>query len=384
MMNTIHLWPENRTTAEGQVILGATLELPNRDRTRLWYQIPEEFAARLTQSCDPFVVATVMLAMRYADELLIHGEVSPSLLRNLEEFQAIWSSWRKSYYQVLIQAELEREPEHRPLENRAITAFSGGVDSCFTAWCHRTGRCGRRQQPLQAGLMVHGFDILLKEKIAFVGAATRSRMMLSSLGMEFIPIATNFREVIPLDWEDVFGTAVASALMLFQGYFTTGLIPASHPYKAIEFLYGSNPVSDRLLSSATFEIVHDGAGSDRAAKIREISQWPEALQYLRVCWEGAEQDRNCGRCEKCIRNILNFRVVGIENPPCFDRQVSNAEIFALDVRGGALSALKNLYHSAQEAHITASWMAALEACIQRNQRQEKIRNVFPPFFRRYI
>jgi hypothetical protein len=382
-MNTLHLWPEERISEAGQVTLGVTLEFSRGDRTRLWYQVPEEFAPRLTQCCDPFVVATVMLAMQRADSLSVHGEVSPSLLRNLEEFQAIWSSWRTAYRNVPITVEAEREPEVST-EKRAITAFSGGVDSCFTTWRHRTGCCGKRQQPLQAGLMVHGFDILLREKIAFVGAATRSSKMLSSLDMEFIPIATNFREVIPVDWEDVFGSAVASMLMLFQSYYTTGLIPASHPYKALEFLYGSNPVSDRFLSSDGFEIVHDGAGSDRAAKIRDISQWPEALQHLRVCWEGAEQDRNCGRCEKCIRNILNFRVIGIDNPSCFDRQVSDAEIRALNVRGGALSALKNLYHSAQEANIEAPWVTALAVCIQRNQRRASFRNAFPSIFRRYI
>jgi hypothetical protein len=381
-MNTLHLWPEAQISEAGQVTLGVTLEFSRSGRTRLWYRVPEEFALRLTQCCDPFVVATMMSAMQQADEVRVHGEVSPSLLCNLEEFQDIWSSWRKSYRKVLIIAESERESSISQ-EKRAISAFSGGVDSCFTAWWHRTGRCGNRQQPLQAGLMVHGFDILLEEKNAFVGAATRSSIMLSSLGMEFIPIATNFREVISIDWEDVFGSAVASALMLFQGYYTTGLMPASHPYRALEFLYGSNPISDRFLSSHTFEIVHDGAGQDRAAKIREISQWPEALQYLRVCWEGARKDRNCGRCEKCIRNILNFRVIGIDNPPCFDRQVSDAEIAALKVRGGALSALKNLYHSAQEANIKATWVTALARCIQHNQRRENFRHVFPAL-RRYI
>jgi hypothetical protein len=383
-MNTLHLWPEERIFAAGQVKLGVTLEGSRGDRSQLWYQVPEEFAPRLTDRCDPFVVATVMLAMRQADALRVHGEVSASLVRNLEEFQAIWSNWRKCYRSVPIQASSEQEAVSVPFEKRAITAFSGGVDSCFTAWWHCTGHSGKRQQPLQAGLMVHGFDILLQEKIAFVGAATRSDRILSSLGLELIPIATNFREVIPLDWEDVFGTAVVSSLMLFQGYYTTGLVPASHPYKALEFLYGSNPVSDPFLGSDSFRIVHDGAGSDRATKIRAISEWSEALQYLRVCWEGDKKDRNCGRCEKCIRNILNFRVVGIEHPPCFDRPVSDAEIRALKVGGGALIALQNLYHSALEENVQASWVSALSACIKRNQRLERIRKTLPSVFRRYI
>lgn len=44
--------------------------------------------------------------------------------------------------------------------------------------------------------MVHGFDIPLKEKETFENAAQRSQIMLSSLDVEMIPIATNFRQVI--------------------------------------------------------------------------------------------------------------------------------------------------------------------------------------------
>jgi hypothetical protein len=399
-MKIIHLWPEKIQASEGHVTLRATLELERGDdlrfsygdasrtvkdhRTELWYRVPEAFAPRLTQRCDPFVVATVMLAMQRAEQLHIHGEVSPSLLSNLEEFQAVWSSWRpKTYRFVDIRTDCEREGM-KPTEDRAISAFSGGVDSCFTAWRHRIGQCGRLQQPLHTGLMVHGFDIPLVEREMFERAAARSQRILSSVGVELMPIATNIRQVIPLDWEESFGTATASTLMLFAGYYSTGLIPASHPYKALEFRYGSNPISDRLLSSTNFEIVHDGAGSDRAAKIRAISQWPEAVQYLRVCWEGQQKDRNCGTCEKCIRNILNFRVIGIDNPPCFDRPVSNAEIRSLKVRGASLSALKNLYHSAQKAQIADSWVTDLDSCIQRNQRLENLRRFLPPRVRRYI
>jgi hypothetical protein len=377
-MKTIHLWPEGLTDVGDWVELGVTLELPGGDCQRLWYRTPAHYGERLTHHCDPFVVATIMLAMRQRAEIRIHGEVSFTLLRNLEEFQSIWFNWYPSVYRIVdLWAEKELKHSATHTVQRTISAFSGGVDSCFTAWRHRQGRCGRLQQPLQTGLMVHGFDIPLTATDGFAGAALRAQKMLVSLGLEFLPVATNFREVFTQNWEEIFATAIASALLLFQRYYSVGLIPASHPYRAREFIYGSNPVSDHLLSTQTCTLIHDGAGVDRVTKIRELSQWPEALQHLRVCWEGAYPERNCGVCEKCIRNILSFRVVGIQAPACFDHHVTDAEILSLNVKGAALSAYQNLLNSAKSENISSSWVKALTQAIQRNQRQAALQTLLP-------
>jgi hypothetical protein len=384
-MKTIHLWPEVLTDVGDRVELGVTLELPDGDCQRLWYRIPAHYSDRLTNHCDPFVVATIMLAMRQRAEIRIHGEVSFTLLSNLEEFQAIWSNWHPSVYRVVnLWAEKELKHSVTPTVQRAISAFSGGVDSSFTAWRHRQRRCGRRQQPLQTGLMVHGFDIPLAAINGFTGAALRAKKMLASLGLEFLPVTTNFREVFTQNWEEIFATAIASTLLLFQRYYSVGLIPASHPYRAREFIYGSNSVSDRLLSTQACTLIHDGAGADRVSKIRELSQWPEAVQHLRVCWEGAYPERNCGVCEKCIRNILSFRVVGIQTPACFDHHVTDMEILNLNVKGATLSACQNLLNSAKSENISSSWVKALAQAIQRNQRQAALQTLLPSIAYRFF
>ena len=37
-----------------------------------------------------------------------------------------------------------------------------------------------------------------------------------------------------------------------------------------------------------------------------------------MCWEGPDQGRNCGACDKCVRTRLHFKVVGVPEPECFD------------------------------------------------------------------
>lgn len=84
-----HLWPEDRVIENGLASVSAILELPNRVRTRFWYRVSEEHATVLAQGCDPFVVAAIFSIMSQGKDCIVHGQVSPSLLRNLGEFQAL-------------------------------------------------------------------------------------------------------------------------------------------------------------------------------------------------------------------------------------------------------------------------------------------------------
>jgi hypothetical protein len=388
-MRKAHLWPEEAVEANGSTTLSVTIESHDGSRTRLWYRVPCEYASLIPASCDSFVVATVMLAMSQASDFAVHGEVSPSLLRNLQEFQAAWACWYpQKYRKIDIIAEVEREQANATAEEKAIAAFSGGVDSCFTMFRHKSGRYGRLTRNLQAGLMVHGFDIPLAQQEVFERAAKKSKAMLNSLGVELIPVATNYRE-FGLNWEDVFGSAVASTLMLLRGSYTVGLVPSSYTYKSLFLPWGSNPLTDPLLSSNAFQVIHDGTAFKRIDKIREITNFPAALQSLRVCWEGKERDRNCGRCEKCIRTILGFRVMGIGLPPCFEQDVTDRQI--LDIKTSKKSQVtyfEEILQAAIAAGISDSWVTTIEQCIKRNQRtafleQSKaaLRKQLPPTLR---
>lgn len=355
---------ENTLEADSETIASVTIEAHKHKRQVLWYCLPTKYSSMLTKSSDPFVLGTLFTAMNRSTDLYVHGEVSPSLLRNLEEFQEVWRCWMpEQYTKIDIVADVEREQPKASNPDGAIVAFSGGVDSCFTAWSHHIGSRGRRRCNLQAGVMVHGFDIPIKKNDAFERASERSKKMLTSLGMEFIPIATNFRQLGNI-WEDAHGVAIASCLMMLQGGYVAGLIGSGAPYDKLELPWGSNPITDGLMSSNAFQIIPDGGAFTRSEKIREISNWPEALQYLRVCWR-EKKGRNCGLCEKCIRTILSFRVNGLGLPGCFERDINDNQILRLKkLNTIQIRCLNDILSAAKAASISESWIVALEECIK--------------------
>lgn len=105
---------------------------------------------------------------------------------------------------------------------------------------------------------------------------------------------------------------------LLSAEFSNVLVGSCRPYDKLGLPCGSNPVTDRLLSGGSLHVIRDGAAFSRVAKVAFLSAFPAALLSLKVCWQGEDQGRNCGACEKCVRTLLNFLVAGISNPPGFD------------------------------------------------------------------
>lgn len=378
MSKKVHVWVEEPVCRAGALTAAIVVEGQGLARRRVWYRIPAEHGGALTTGADPFVLALIFPAMRLRRDLHVHGEVAPALLRNLEEFQAAWRCWRPNRYgRVEIMADAEREQPACRNDRKAVMLFSGSVDSAFTALRHKAGQCGRRNLELQSGLLIHGIDVPLARREAFVRAAQKTRHMLESLGMRFIPMASN-AGALGGAWRDCHGAVQASCLMLLQRGFAVGVIPGAEPYSALALPRGSNPVTDWMLSNGVFSIVHDGAGLTRTEKVRTIADWPEALRYLRVCKEGVPErpDANCGACERCLRTMLGFKALGMAVPGCFEKDVTEEQIAGLDgLDARGLAELAEILATAKSQRLSGSWVRALETCLRRNRMRGRLRRI---------
>ena len=372
-MTTTHIWPSVARPVGDSIEVSARIEVDRDNQFDLWYRIPHACHDLLPDNADHFVTGAVFGLMQAGSPVHVHGRVSPSLLRNLAEFQNAWAAMRPGLQVVEISADDEREsttPEGPP---ESVVAFSGGVDSCFSAYRHARGAGLQHPRPLTAGVMVHGFDIPLADSDAFTLAAAKAGRILSSLGLELIPIATNYREVVT-DWNHSHGAAIASCLRLFGRRFSHGLVGQTFTYGEIRNIAeGVNALTDPLLSSDSFQIVPDGAACGRSDKIELMRDWPEFLADVRVCWQGSRKDRNCCVCEKCIRSILTFRALGLGLPPCFDRDVTDGQIARLnpgdvvraEIRYGGLGDLARRHDAG------GRWVEVLERTLRRSRRRRE-------------
>lgn len=371
-MKKLHLWKEDKVKSGDNTTISVAVESSEGGRRRLWFRVPSQFEDQLSDSLNCFVVGTVFTAMKESGDLVAHGDVSGTLLRNLEEFQAAWTSWYpERYSRIEITADKEIDRDCRERSDRALAAFSGGVDGAFTVYRHAKGLCGRLRRDIKAGVFIHGFNIPLDRGDIFDKAAEKSARMLKSLDIDLIPVATNFRD-LGVNFRDSHAAQIASSILLFEDHYPTALIASSEPYNDLIFPWGSNPITDRMLSTDRMEFIHDGNAYTRSEKIEVISEWTEALKYLRVCWQLSNQDRNCCECEKCIRTILNFRVLGLGLPECFDHDVSDEMILNIRrLNPVTLSFLEEILSQAKERSIKESWVSALEKCVRKNRKDLK-------------
>jgi len=328
--------------------------------------VPREHEPQLTDSADPFLLAALPLAMSRRCDIYVKGTVSPSLVGNLLSLRDLFVRWWPGLYaRARITAECISEATGLSDSRHSMVAFSGGIDSSYSLYRHVRRLGEPPHHSIGCALMVHGFDIPLWQTSNFEAAFAKARVMTDSLSLPLIPVATNLRH-FPLIWHVAFGPAIAAVMELFGRGYGADIIASGHqlPPHVPE---GSHPLSDPLLSSATFPIVHDGADVTKLDKLRTLQSWPELLKHLRVCWEGPDNATNCGQCEKCIRTILYFRLLGVF-PPCFSRDVTDEQISRMHI---PYFSLKDSYRFflqyAREHDIQESWVSALAGNVSRHK-----------------
>lgn len=331
---------------------------------------------------DGFVFGVLFIAMQLGLPVKVHGRLSRTACFNLAEFQSAWTCWKPEKYQrVDIVPDEIIDPPARDHAPRAISAFSGGVDGMFTAIRHMHKLLGNGSYPLTDVMLVHGFDVPLGKPEAFDLLLQRIRPLVDELGLGMKVIRTNLKEASGQYWEDSFGVQLAACLHNYSHDFNYALMGSGEPYSNIFYPWGSTPATDRLMSGDQMQLVLDGSAYTRTEKIELLRHYPTALKTLKVCWEGNNEERNCGHCEKCIRTKLNLLAVGVSDAPCFDEDLDPEQILKIRLINDAqLLELQTVYSYAEKRKIEGLWVDNLKRRIDwyvnRNNKKSLVERLF--------
>ncbi len=322
---------------------------------------------------DGYLFGVLLFVMGGAKKLKINGALSAKAYRNANLLAEAWQAWlpeRCSPVEIIAETVLDQptlagQNVKQLKRDRAIAAFSGGLDSTFSVLRHACHLLGNASYNVEDVLMVHGFDVSLHKQADFDELRCRVEPFLEDVGVNFRIVKTNIKDAIAHDWEKVFAAQLACVLHQFSPEFSHGLIASGAIMTKPDIRWGSTPQLDYLLSGGDFEVVHDGAGFSRTEKAALIAQYPIARRSVKVCWQGEHKGRNCGTCEKCIRTRLNFLAAGVTNPECFDSPFDLELIDKLEVKNLAqLNLLKTIIEDDKLANLGADWLARLQHRVQ--------------------
>ncbi len=371
-MNSLLIEPLPLETKGDQIVRSChVIRLDNGkeiDKKTLWFQFSNTIQPPNGEDCDSYLLCILMDAMTEARAITINGSVSLSLLSNLIEYQRVWHMWRPDIYTVVdIKIKDSRKDTNKAAG--AVCAFSGGADSMFTVWQHTQNKNSYRTQDIRLCSLIHGFDVPLADTAAFNAVLKRSSSVLADINIPLEAIKTNYREISKANWGFAHASALVGVLANFKHQTGTILIGSSYPYSYLHIPWGSSPITDYLLASDEFQVIHDGASYTRTEKVHAFADWQVGVNNLRVCWEGDIKDKNCGRCEKCVRTQFNFLACGRSIPNCFPENNNLiAELKKITPKHqGVLSDWQQIYDYAIAHGVNGSWQGDIKKLIRRGQ-----------------
>ena len=310
--------PGERRSAVEFELRGAGYRLP------VFFRSPESV---LEASCDAFLACALLPAMRAGVELQLSGPVSARLLSALPQILDIYGTWEPKLERVSLPGLVPVERKRAP-SGRVGAFFSGGVDSFYTLIKHR--------DEITDLIFVHGFDITPDDAELFRRADAAVAQAASDFGVGLLRVQTNIKAALRLfvSWGGLgHGAALATIGHLLAPVFDRIYIPASCTYDNL-VPWGSHPLLDPLWSSEVLEFVHDGCEANRVAKVAAIAGFETVLRHLRVCHERLEGEYNCGRCDKCVRTMINLEIAGkLEQCRTFERPLDARSIRRQRVTG---------------------------------------------------
>jgi hypothetical protein len=328
---------------------------------RVWLRT----ASDVVPTADPALCACVMPAMRYGGTLSMREPVSPRILRNQREFQAIQRVWvheRQVGEPALDEVDViapTRPPEPNPAATGRVAAFfSGGVDSWATIL----------DNPDVTDLIfVRGFDLMLDtERHANLVDEVETRLLEAAraVGLSIHVVETNLRQLVDplLPWDVVYGCALDTVALFLAPLFERVLFAGDMDHEG-QSPIGSSRMVDQLWSSEQLEIVPASGRYNRVDRLRLIVDHPVVRQTLRVCWENPDGAYNCGSCRKCLMTLIMLEAIGARAairtfPPGLDLEAIAAtsvkQIFHLTLWEDVLDAVRAAHRSDLEPAVEAA------------------------------
>ncbi|HEX6210250.1 MAG TPA: hypothetical protein VF136_05710 [Methylomirabilota bacterium] len=312
-------------TVEGgcRAVADVAWEDSDRPRSQLTFQTTPEWADALEPNPEAFLTACVPVAARHRERRVrVEGAVSPRLRDGLLAASHTMRQWYGTTPPVpAIESDRGFTPGAPAGRARVVSMMSGGVDSLATLRANRLDYPSDHPGAVRECLIIHGlnsrdFGDAAAERLAQywrtvdgLGAVGRDAQV------RLVPLVTNYRTIDPdyPAWAYKYhGAALAAAAHLFSGRFTRQLIPSSYDVQASLRPWGSHPMTDPWYSSDRLEVQHHLAHLRRIDKVRLLADWEVGLQNIRACFwiDTPNGQLNCGRCDKCLRTMLELAAVG--------------------------------------------------------------------------
>lgn len=281
--------------------------------------ISAEFLDFLTPACDPLLVAALAPAMYVGADIEIAGPISPELLSaTRRSVQALMICNKPHLRNIRIIHEGNAYLQTKGGDCIA-TGFSGGIDSMCTVHDYLAEASGSHERITH--LISNSFS-----RYRYLGDHERrlTRRAADDLGCPLIEVNSNLDSLSSPPWVDrefraleihtLWNSSIALALQgrVSKFYYSSAYsYPSLHFGAADEVAFIDSELL-RLLSTSSIQLCSVGSEYSRVEKTRRSRRLAQSRRFLNVCVnpDRSQYDKNCGRCEKCMRTLLTLDLTG--------------------------------------------------------------------------
>lgn len=385
------------TIEGGEVVYRGIFCAPCRNDASVTFRVPVNESEPINESgmVEAFTLVFLLPAMRVGLPFVVNGAIDANFRRNLEQLKGFWTNLVPEKFSMIETKFTDCEEPTPEVPKAAVSCFSGGVDSCYTAIQISGSDDGAIIPcPLEGMVMVHGLDIPFRQSEVFESAFQRSEKIASSLNLPLHRISTDVRNIqkqFDLDWLTEYHIfPVASALYLFSHRYQLAVIPPGYSYDKLSLPNGSNPISDLFLGSGRMGFFHHGASAIRFDKVKAICGHQAVSDNARVCFEGSRLDRNCGKCLKCCSLQIALQLNGIREPKCFSEPIDFQYLENLALENHSVRGTFQEYAKISRERGEMQLLSSLEICLEKNRhveeyaQQQKRKNRFNNKLKRFL
>jgi hypothetical protein len=340
--------------------LDARVRARGREPVQLRIEVPAAQADALRPSGSPWLVATLLPAMMSGRTLVVDAPVSPALARGVERAQEVLIGWWGERYRLA--PVRVRAPAAAPAAGgRARAAyFSRGIDSYFTVLERGAGLT----HLLYSATVDFQHDDGRRQRA--LGAARRAA---ADLGLPLIPVHTNLRAFHDdyAGWVHGYGQALAAIGHALGGLL--GEVRISTAYRVDQGIpWASHPMLAGPLSSESTTIQHVGGDARRIDKVAALAGRDAVVRRLYVCVID-DSDGNCGRCEKCLRTMVELEAAGADSAAIFEAPLTPEALAAVRMRPTEAVWWHEVLDHPGLARLGPRYRQAIEAALAASGRQ---------------
>ncbi len=280
------------------------------------------------EDASPFAAALLIPSMKVGEDLIIHGSISKKLFEGMHTVMEEMTTWGIGLHRIKIHADSVIPDKVTPTHTAAF--FSGGVDSFYTFLKHKKDQI--RSQRVDSLIFINNsFDIDERNKSLWNQTLKNIKSIAKDENVDLLVVKSNINThelLAPIvTWDYIHGACLAATGLALRKAF--GRIYISSTHSAEEKMnWGSNVALDNNWSTEKLEFVHDGSEVTRLEKvILQVSKSPTALKHLRVCYKNIDGEYNCGKCDKCLRTMVNLYIAGaLKDAKTFPTELDIARI----------------------------------------------------------